>query len=120
MLVFRQTLLKKCPNVLKKHMWVTVHALTYLRLWGEVRDAGLTLGWKAPCSELKGPECGSSGGMPGMVGGYEGKNWGEKTRMGDKNQTNACTESLTITLMLSGNIQIWEIFDLPNANERFT
>ena len=30
---------------------------------------GLTLGWKAPCSELKGPECGSSGGMPGMVGG---------------------------------------------------
>lgn len=31
------------------------------------------LGWKAPCSELKGPECGSSGGMPGMVGGYEGK-----------------------------------------------
>lgn len=38
-------------------------------LWVEVRDVGLTLGWKAPCSELKGPECGSSGGMPGMVGG---------------------------------------------------
>lgn len=26
-------------------------------------------GWKAPCSELKGPECGSNGGMPGIVGG---------------------------------------------------
>lgn len=37
--------------------------------WVEGRDVGLTLGWKAPCSELKGPECGSSGGMPGMVGG---------------------------------------------------
>lgn len=34
-----------------------------------VWNVGLTLGWKAPCSELKGPECGSSGGMPGMVGG---------------------------------------------------
>lgn len=46
-----------------------LNSLSVCRLWAKGRDVGLTLGWKAPCSELKGPECGSSGGMPGMVGG---------------------------------------------------
>ena len=45
------------------------YSLPVYSLWIEGWDVGLTLGWKAPCSELKGPECGSSGGMPGMVGG---------------------------------------------------
>lgn len=39
-------------------------------------DVVWTLGWKAPCRELKGPVGGSTGWMPGTEGaGYCGKNY---------------------------------------------
>lgn len=76
---------------------------------------GLTLGWKAPCSELKGPECGSSGGMPGMVGGYEGKNWETQKSNQTALQTGLKHMHTQIHDTTNGNTQIGRIFDLPNA-----
>lgn len=57
-------------NSLSSRHYMTYHPLTY------VAKAPLTLGWKAPCRELKGPVGGSTGWMPGTEGaGYCGKNY---------------------------------------------
>lgn len=68
---------------------------------------GLTLGWKAPCSELKGPECGSSGGMPGMVGGQEGKNWETQNKIKQryKQDSSICTHRSMATTLQTATLK---------------